>query len=237
MFGIDSAHGETPIDPQRHIVKFDSRGRCIESAISAAMANSTVRTFYKYDSRGDLIRETDYDSDGKIFSRQVRTYRPDHKLLSERAMGNPGKTMAHQWSREYQYDARGNQTDMLLYQQGVLEAHWKSTYDERNRRIAVQTIVADTKKDQQVNGECSDCGLSSGVTTYKYDDAGQVIEQRKFQLGDKLVSVERYLYDAHRNRLPSAESTYLYDSHGNWIQEASPSPAATYIRYRVIDYY
>lgn len=30
MFGIDSAHGETPIDPQRHIVKFDSRGRCIE---------------------------------------------------------------------------------------------------------------------------------------------------------------------------------------------------------------
>jgi len=124
-------------------------------------------------------------------------------------MGNPGKAMTHQWSRDYQYDARGNQTDMLLYQQGVLEAHWKSTYDERNRRIAVQTIVADTKKDQQVYGKCSNCGLSSGVTTYKYDDAGQVIEQRKFQLGDKLVSVERYLYDAHRNRLPSAESTYL----------------------------
>ena len=154
------------------------------------MANSTVRTFYKYDSRGDLIRETEYDSDGKIFSRQVRTYRPDHKLLSERAMGNPGKAMAHQWSREYQYDARGNQTDMLLYQQGVLEAHWKSTYDERNRRIAVQTIVADTKKDQQVYGKCSNCGLSSGVTIYKYDDAGQVIEERRFQLGDKRVSVE-----------------------------------------------
>ncbi len=91
---------------------------------------------------------------------------------------------------------------MFSYRQGLLEAHWIYKYDERNRLISSRTIVADAQKDQPFYGKCFDCGLSSGETTYQYDDAGQLTEMRFFQPDRKLVRVESYPYDAHGNRLP-----------------------------------
>lgn len=234
MFEIDPAHGEKPIDLQRHTVKFDSMGRCIEERTTDSDGELNGKNVYEYDSRGDLTRETDYSSEGKVLSLQDRAYSPDHKLLSEKAIDNRGQGLTYQWSRAYRYDARGNQTDMFSYQQGVLEAHWIFKYDERNRRISSQTVVADPKKDQQVYGRCFDCGLSSGETTYKYDDAGHVTEERMFQPGNKLVYTSSYFYDAHGNPVASPDSTYVYDSHGNWIKQVPPNGK---IRYRVISYY
>jgi hypothetical protein len=236
-FEIDPAQGEKPGERDRHLVKFDSLGRCFQERDIDSAGEFNGENTYEYDSRGDLIREIVHSSDGTISSIEDRIYSPDHKLLSEKAIENRGQGLAYRWSREYKYDARGNQTDMFSYQQGILEAHWVFKYDERNRRVSSETIVADPKKDQQAYGECSDCGLSSGEATYKYDDAGQVTEERMFQPGNRLVSVQTYRYDAHRNRLPSPDSIYSYDSHGNWIKEVPPSRTSARIRYRVIDYY
>ena len=237
MFGIDPAHGETPVDLQRHLVTFDSLGRCIEERDIDSDGEANGRNTYEYDSRGDLVREIERNSDNSFFAIENRSYSPDHKLLSEKTIENRGEGLPYQWSREYRYDARGNQTDMFSYQQGLLEAHWIHKYDERNRLISSETIVADSQKDQQVYGKCFDCGLSSGETTYTYDDSGHVTEERIFQPGNKLVSVQGHLYDAHGNPLPSADTVYLYDPHGNWIKEIIPSRTSARIRYRVIEYY
>ena len=147
-------------------------------------------TTYEYDSRGDLTRQIDYESTGKVFSIEDMKYSQDHKLLFQAARNhgpNNGPSLEHDWSREYKYDAHGNQTDMFTYRKGILEAHWISTYNERNRLITSQTIVANEQKDLNTYGFCGDCGLSSGTTTYKYDSQDRLIEERAFQPGDKLV--------------------------------------------------
>lgn len=236
-FDIDPAQGETPIDQQRHLVRFDLRGRCIEQLDIDNDGASNGKSTYTYDSHGDLVREIDRNSDNSIFSIQNRTYRPDHKLLSENAIENRGQGLTYRWSREYRYDARGNLTDTFSYQQGVLEAHWVYRYDERNRRVSSQTIVADPDKDQRVYGKCFDCGLSPGETTYQYDENNRLTEERVFQPGKELVSVRKYFYDAHGNLLPSPGDTFFYDSHGNWVDKVPGARTSTDARYRVIEYY
>lgn len=236
-FEIDPAQGETPIGLQRHLVKFDLRGRCIEQLDIDSDGNPNGNDSYTYDAHGDLVREIERNRDNSFVSIENRSYRPDHKLVFENAIENRGQGPGSRWSREYRYDARGNLTDTFSYQQGVLEAHWVYRYDERNRRISSQTMVADPNQDQQVYGRCSDCGLSSGETTYRYDDNNRLTEERVFQPGMKLLRIERYAYDAHGNRLPSPGSTFLYDSHGNWIKQVPGDPTATEVRYRVIEYY
>jgi hypothetical protein len=237
LFEIDPALGEKPIELQRHIVKFDPQGRCIEERDIDSDGEPNGKNTYEYDSHSDLIREIDRNPDNSIFSIQNRTYSPDHKLLSEKALENRGHGLNYQWSREYRYDSRSNRTEMFSYQQGMLEAHWIYRYDERNRLISSQTIVADPKKDQQVYGKCFDCGLSSGETTYKYNDTGQLAEERVFQPGGNLVSIKKHFYDAHGNSLPFPDAAYVYDLHGNWIKEVPPNRTATGTRYRVIEYY
>ncbi len=206
-FEIDTAQGERPIDLQRHLVRFDSRGRCIEQLDIDSDGTFNGKDSYTYDKHGDLVREIERNGDNSFFSVQNRTYRPDHELVSEHATDNRGHGLDYRWSREYRYDARGNLTDTFSYQQGVPEAHWIYRYDERNRRVSVQTVVADPKQDQQVYGRCFDCGLSSGTTTYQYDESNRLTEERMFQPGMKLVSVEAFFYDAHGNLLPSPGST------------------------------
>lgn len=139
-------------------------------------------------------------------------------------------------SREYRYDARGNLTETFSYQQGVLEAHWIYRYNERNRRVSVQTVVADPNQDQQVYGRCSDCGLSSGTTIYRYDENNRVTEERMYTPGMKLVLVQSYSYDAHGNVLPPG-SKFLYDSHGNWVEQVPSDRTSADARHRVIEYY
>jgi hypothetical protein len=237
VFDIDPAEGETPIDLQRHLVRFDLRGRCIEQLDIESDGASNGKNTYTYDSHGDLVKEIGRNSDNSIISIQNRTCRPDHKLLSENAIENRGQVLTHRGSREYRYDGRGNLTDTFSYQQGVLEAHWVYRYDERNRRVSSQTIVTDPNKDQRVYGKCFDCGLSSGETVYQYDENNRLTEERVFQPGMKLVSVKEYFYDAHGNLLPSPGGTFSYDSHGNWVEEVPGARTATDARYRVIKYY
>ncbi len=233
MFDVDPAQGEKPIDLQHHFVKFDSLSHCIEERDIDGDGEFHGKSTYEYDGRGDFTREIDYKWDGKISAQEDKTYSADHKLLSEKTIEDRGQGLTYRWSREHQYDARGTETDMFSYQQGVLEAHWIFKYDERNRRISSQTIVADPQKDPQAYGRCFDCGLSSGETTYKYDDANRVREERMFQPGNKLINVHLYPYDEHGSRLASPDSIYSYDSQGNWVKEVS----STYTLYRTIDYY
>lgn len=235
-FESNPAEGETPIDLQRHLVKFDSRGRCVEQLDIDSDGRLNGKDSYTYDSHGDLVREIERNGDNSFISVENRTYRPDHKLVSEHAIENRGQDLGYRWSREYRYDARGNLTDTFSYQQGVLEAHWIYRYDERGRRVSEQTVVADPSKDQQVYGTCSDCGLSSGTTTYQYDEHNRLTEKRIFQPGMKLLRLEKYSYDTHGNLLP-ADCTFLYDSHGNWIEQVPAVRTSTNIRHRVIDYY
>jgi hypothetical protein len=236
-FEIDPAQGEQPIELQRHLVKFDSRNRCIEERDLDSDGELSGKNTYAYNGHGDLVRIIGRNSDNSVLSIQRRTYRSDRKLLSEKIIENRGQGLNYQWSREYKYDTRGNQTDLLSYQQGVFEAHSVYQYDERNRLISSQTIVANPQKDHRVYGKCFDCGLSSGETTYQYNEIGQLMEERVFQPGGELVSAKKYLYDAFGNRLPSPDHTYLSDPHGNWIEEIPHNQTSAEIRYRVIEYY
>lgn len=236
MFEVDPARGEKPLDLQRHLVKFDALGRCIEESDIDSDGTFNGKNLYEYDGKGNLIREVDYDWDGTVFANEDRSYTPDGKLLSEEIVEHPGKESMSRLFRQYQYDAQGNQTDLFSYRQGVLEAHWIFKYDEHKRMISSQCIVADPKQDQQVYGRCSDCGLSSGKTTFKYDEAGHVLETRMFRPDGKLVNTFASGYDADGNRLTSPDKAYLYDSYGNWVKEVS-SKSAGDAPYRVIDYY
>ncbi len=195
--------GAKPMESQRHTYKFDSEGRCIEEQTIDSDGESYGATTYEYNSQGDRSRERTYSFAGQIVSIQDRNYGPDHRLLYENIRENragEGSLLNHRWSREHRYDAQGNQTDMFSYQQGVPEAHWVWTYDERRRLTSSQLIVSDPAKDQHAYGSCGDCGLSSGKTIYKYDNHDRVTEERVFQPGNKLTGLSRYSYDDHGNR-------------------------------------
>jgi hypothetical protein len=203
MFDVDSLKKrEKPIDLHRHTYRFDSQGRCSEEQDFDSDGESDDRTTYEYDGQKDLIRETTYTSGGRIFSIQDRKYSSDHRLLFEKGSENRSdqRSLDYQWSRDYRYDTRGNQTDMFSYQQGVLEARWISTYHDRRRLTSSQLILADPARDPHAYGLCGDCGLSSGRTLYKYDNNDRILEERVFQPGDKLVRLNRYSYDDHGNR-------------------------------------
>lgn len=236
VFGIDPAQPDKLNDLQRHLVRFDSRGRCVEERDIDSEGSLDQRKAYEYDGSGDLAREIDYNGDGSIFSTENRAYSRDHKLLSESAVENNTPELTSRWSREYRYDPYGNQTDVFFYREGVLEQRFISKYDARNRLVSYQSIVIDPKKDQHAYG-CSDCGLSSGETTYTYDASGRLTELRSFQPGNKLMRVEKYSYDANGNLLPSADARYSFDSHGNWIKQVSVDGKSVSIVYRTIDYY
>jgi hypothetical protein len=235
LFFIDPAKGEKPIDLQRHFVKFDSLGRCVEENTVDEDGESYGKDVYEYDGRGDLATKITYDPDGTVSSREERTYSLDHKLLSERSVQDSTQGSEHPWLREYRYDERGNQTDVFLYEEGVMTRHQIYRYDEHNRLISWQTVVTDPQKDPNAVG-CLHCGLA-GETKYKYDANGRLIEERTFQPGNKPVDVQKYSYDPRGNRLEWPDCKYEYDSHGNWVKAVGQKGTSDWVRYRVIEYY
>lgn len=142
MFEVDPAQSEKPLDLQRHFVKFDVSGRCIEESDIDSNGKFNGKDIYQYDAGGKLMKEIDYLWDRTILAQQDRSYTPEGKVLSEDIVENPGTDRVSRLSRWYEYDARGNRTDMLLYQDGVLQANWIYKYDDRNRMISSQCIVA-----------------------------------------------------------------------------------------------
>ena len=237
MFEVDPAQGQQPIDLQRHLVKFDTRGRCIEQRDLDSDGELNGKSTYEYDGRGDLVRTVVRLPGSTILSIENRTYRSDHKLLAEQSVENRGQGLSYHSSREHRYDERGNETEVVSYQQGVMEARWLYGYDERNRLISSETVVADPKKDQRLYGRCSDCGLSSGKTTYSYNQAGQLIEERLFQPSGELVSVNRHFYDERGKPLEAPDRSFRNDSHGNWVESTVRSKGPSGNQYRTIEYY
>lgn len=175
-FEIEPTKGEKPIDLQRHFVKFDSVGRCIEETTVDSDGSLDLKMTYEYDSQGNPINEVYHNADCTASSVE-RTYGLGHRLSSEKNIGWSTNS-----SRAYRYDARGNRTDEFDYEQGVLEVHRIYQYDDRNRLISSEAVV-DPDKDQHVYGRCGDCGPSSGKTIYTYDSARRLIESRMFEPG------------------------------------------------------
>jgi len=228
------------IDLQRHLIRFDSQGRCVEERDIDTDGETEDRTIYEYPDPHS-VRQTDFNSDGTIFSLSELKFDASQHLISEKATESPNGA----WSREYRYDKDGKQTDLFSYRNGVLEAHWISSYDDQNRLASDQLIVADPQKDQHVYGTCGDCGLSSGKTTYRYDAGGRLKEKSSFDPDGKLRSFTSYEYDDRgtiTRELHSGTgsegvpvSTFAYDLIGNWTHKLAPDGKST--ADRTIDYY
>ncbi len=60
-FEIDPALEEKPIDLHRHLVKFDSRDRCIEESDIDGHGEANGKNTYTYGSHNNLIRAIDYN--------------------------------------------------------------------------------------------------------------------------------------------------------------------------------
>jgi hypothetical protein len=195
--------GVEPTSLQHHTYKFDPQGRCIAEETVDSDGESEGSTIYEYDSRGDLTRETEYSSaGGPVFGITDRTYGPDHRLLTEKTRSNRSGEegmLDYLSSREHRYDAQGNETETISYEQGVPERRWMRMYDERRRLISSEVILSDPANDRHTYGYCWHCSSSSGRTIYKYDSNDRIIEERIFQPDDQLVGLNLNSYDDHGN--------------------------------------
>jgi len=183
---------------------------------------------YGYNEKGNLSEETQYNSDGAIIYRTRYHYNETGNLIKKQEY-NPEGIYS---SVAYQYDEKGNNTAVLIY-------------NSENERSADRIKTFTYNPTGKLVTETDSIHYRYGSkTTYDYDEHGNLIEKKDFSPNDNKVltlsSIYNYKYDAQGNLIEenisrlnnknvvthSSTYSYKYDALGNKIAENRITPEA-----------
>ncbi len=237
-----------PKRPNRSLVKFDTKGRAVETRSFDSDGELNGRTVFEFDTHGDAIKETSYGSNGQGESITMRQYDASHHVLSEESSD---KSNGRAWKTSYRYNEQGKVIEEIAHSPEG-KVRYVSTYDKQGRLSSTETITEKAPSAPLGNlyGLCDDCGVFPGKSIFRYDEKGLIVEEQMIQPSDHLVRLGRYKYDKHGHhtkewvyqsnssdlhpqksevRVDGRDvsfgwtnglpvTAYSYDSRGNWIK-------------------
>ncbi len=220
-----------------------------ESAIGKAMATEPVyciseeaffdnggyvfglRFQYEYDTHGNKVKQTTYDSFGKVSNWSEYEYTADRSGCSVK------KTTYNQsgakTSVEYGYDAGGDMTERICYRGNDLLR--TKFFDAQAESCMMLRILYQAKaaadKNEVLRYISYDNDVVTEFATARYDAAGNRIEENIYFADGSLMYAYEYEYDASGNitkeavydangtLLNTAQFEYLYDEYGNVLEK------------------
>lgn len=248
-------------------VRFDCEGRVVESTRLGADGKLIMQTLNRYDSLGNCVEESAYDSDGliwqyftvldenqrvmgreryevggKILEQVSYSYTPRGYIAMEETSSQSGK-LVH--TREYWYNRRGN---LLRERVRVNYEDWPEEWKRVSYAYYPKSGLV--KKEVWRNSKGS-----KEVNRYLYNSSGNVLVSRKYDGKNTLTDEWKYSYDEYGNEIQktgadytipwemSWNSVYEYDIYGNWCKkiiyctDANGTTAPQMVIERVIEYY
>lgn len=170
---------------------------------------------YEYDTKGNVIQETQYNEEGKGVSEyfEYKYDINDTVMIKIEWNSSPFK-----FDRT-DYDKNGNLVEWKSYKEGNLWSCYKCKYNSSGNEIESDSYDND--------------GSLLYSYKYEYDIKGNLVEQKQYyyyeDLGRKLNSSYRFWYDSNRNMTEKifydesgelwTSTKYEYDADGNMIEE------------------
>lgn len=197
--------------------KYDDNGNRKELLFKNPQGGLVSSLVCEYDEAGRLLECVSTQAHGLIIKQRCRPlYDPAGNKIEEAWFFEDG-TLSRKYV--YQYYPTGQPAEQVLHayaDDGSLEEHWRSLYDERGN------VAETTCFDEQAR-------TIAGPTRYKYNEDGVEIEAATFNLRGELYSTTSYEYE--------------FDAQRNWIRrlEVFKTMESRYearvITYRTLKYY
>ena len=210
-----------PADPKDRFTAgytCDAHNRISEARYTRANGSLAKRITYVYDERGREKERADYSPDGTLERKETYTYDDKGNLIEE--VDKQQVHPEHYVPKRYdvyvttkvtlKYDDKGNKVEEKhFYPDGSLYASWVYGYDLNNRMIKSTRFDKEGRPEDQV--------------TYKYDDAGKLIEE---------VNYANFCYHRDGRMCEGSVNSgdgvfyyatkviYEYDPQGNWIKQS-----------------
>lgn len=233
--------------------QFDSHGNKIEQ--SDYDYTGTVKTNYKYDSKGNLIEEAIAN-----FNKYTYTYDAQNKLLEKSLLKKYIKGFQLESKDILKYDEKGNRVEWAAYNgDGSLHSMTQYKYDDNNNIIEQFYKSPDGKSDSRVvtkydinnnKIECSSYDLRgrlSDHSTTKYNQNNTISESNRsysYESDPNVKYIEIYRYDNNGNEIEysfgTSSTTYKYefDKAVNWVKKTGyQNNRTTSLIERTIEYY
>lgn len=242
VYGFDSAY-QKHVD-SRVVYTYDAQQRAMGWEDYANGRPVPAKSVYSYDGRGNRIRETVTQADGKI--RAVLTLVYDAKGQNIERITESPRSVPY-WRIVNFYDEKRNLTQSTAFDaNGELVSKSVNTFDAQGNRIEAEGYTVNSNQ----------AAVLINKTSYQYDTRGVNTRRRSYGSDGTLLSEVIYRFNDHGD-LSSVTSygkdgtfsgsslfDYQYDSLGNWIrcthllQKAETSqPEAYYAEIRTLAYY
>lgn len=153
---------------QSHECSYDKNGNMIEE-ISYNSEGTVTKT---YDSKGRLLKSVTLDSAGNSVTMVENSYNKAGELIKSHY---ESQTITETWEYSYSYDEAGNLVEEICYEEGEMTEMHKYSYDSEGRLVGNVHYKADT---QGLSYWPGDMGMRAYGSTYmEYDDEGRIIKK------------------------------------------------------------
>ncbi len=173
---------------------------------------------YKYDSHGNKVEWSNYDSKGELNYKVIYRYDSSGNKI-ERLFYRKDGTLGGKYF--FKYDTNGNEIEQFSYDSSEqLSSKQTSQYDSLGHKIEALWYRSPS--------------ASPNKFVYSYDANGNMIEFLSMSSDGKIYRKETYKYDSDGNKIEEVSTTpkkgasntiktYRYDSSGNMIEELTYS--------------
>ena len=181
---------EGPRNPSK-ATHYDTKGNIIEEVHYNSDGSFSYRLLYTFDSKGKKIEGAAYQADGIVSYRLIYTYDATGNMADEAKYNTDGSLM---YKMLYTYDAKGNMTEEAKYKaDGSLMNKMLYAYDASGNRTKGGAYQAD--------------GSISYLELFVHDDKGRMTEEAKYKADGSLISKRVFKFDPY------------IDTHGNWTKK------------------
>ena len=187
-----------------------------------------------YNNAGYLTEEITFELNGTISEKWNYTYDISNNQLGGKRYNNDGNLL---WHYDSKFDNKGNQLEIMAYEEGSLVSTTTMKYDSRGNCVEIsteeegiwKTIRSYDSKDNLMDYKSYDReGKQVLHEIFKYDSKGNLIEKIKYNVDDTLIGRENYSYNSKKQLIeykyfsPGGRflerNTYKYDNKGNQIE-------------------
>lgn len=206
---------------QRDIVTYDTKGNEIERTIYDTYGFFAAKQRYSYDANGNLTDSAMYDEKGVIMERQAYTYTNGNltQIAGTDAAG------AASYKEVHSYDDKGRIRESTHSIQNKTFGKTVYKYDQKGNLSEVAFYTPEGTKADAPIGPCS----GAHRITYTYDTTNKPVQIVSFETDGKQQRSWNYTYDSKGQLAKDVRDsefsrttytyTYEYDPHGNWTKQ------------------
>lgn len=188
--------------------KFNEEGNIIEKTQHRKEEDTFKTIYFKYDDNGNVIESYTYKiNDGYNFK---YTYKYDDKGNKIEIIGNDSKGMYYKWC--FKFNEKGHKIE------------WKTYLSDGSLDRSIKCDESDNENEIEVTWYESFGNYDYYKLIFKYDNKGNKIEEKWYQIGGFLESSSKYddngkqldygSFGINSNLSPKP---FKYDDHGNMI--------------------